>query len=367
MWFLGVLILLMWLAPSAYAAPVTLTIIIDGSGSGVVTGSVGISCPPDCTETVQSGTSVELRVLPARASAFSGWSGGGCSGDDPCTTTISSDTSVTATIDQACVLDPGTGGVSIKAGYSFVQDPEGNFYPYEVKTLEVEEGNLVYEGKPCTDATTLNTDEIRLFGEIPAYLILELGDSGLGPGATTEAIGTPEIELYLDVAKSFEGGGVFVVLSTTDASETIALGQLGWNLNGDDDVDIFPGGITSMDVSSEGGPDLITARGGFGTGDPTTLRLGLGGGDGSDRLVGNNLQNYLVGGNGPDMIIAGRGNDWLWGTKGADVLRGGGDRDRLFGGNGPDEMTGGRGVDECRGERGKDIARSCEQLADRNL
>jgi hypothetical protein len=346
---------------------VTLTITVDGSGSGVVKSSVAISCPPDCTETVESGTSVQLYVFPSAGSAFTGWTGGGCSGDDLCTTTISSDTTVTATIDEACVRDPGIGELSIKAGYSYVQDPEGNFYPHEVKILSVEQGLLVYEGKPCADATTVNTDAIRVFGEIPAYLILDLGDTGLAPGATAEPIGASEIELYLDVQHSFGDAGVFVSLSTTDAPETIALGQLGWNLNGDDDVDVFPGGISSVEASSEGGADLITAQGGFGTGEPTTLRLGLGGGDGSDRLVGNDLQNYLVGGNGPDTIIARRGNDWVWGTKGADVLRGGGDKDRLFGGNGADQMNGGQGVDECRGERGQDTSRSCERLADRNL
>ena len=43
------------------------------------------------------GTEVTLTADPAAGYTFTGWSGGGCSGTDPCTVTMNADTTVTAT------------------------------------------------------------------------------------------------------------------------------------------------------------------------------------------------------------------------------------------------------------------------------
>lgn len=76
----------------------TLTVMMNGTGSGrVASSSEGIFCEKDCSEEYDNGTQVTLSATPYTGSNFTGWSGGGCSGTEPCTLTINNITSVTAT------------------------------------------------------------------------------------------------------------------------------------------------------------------------------------------------------------------------------------------------------------------------------
>ena len=80
---------------------VQLSVVKSGTGSGTVTGGSGaIDCGPTCSASFPRTTSspvVTLVASPAAASAFAGWSGGGCSGTGPCSVTLSAaSTSVTA-------------------------------------------------------------------------------------------------------------------------------------------------------------------------------------------------------------------------------------------------------------------------------
>lgn len=79
----------------------------DGFGSGSVTGivppaSTVIACGAGggCSAVITEGTMVTLTATPAPGDLFFGWSGGGCSGTAPCTTTVTAATTVTATFDQ---------------------------------------------------------------------------------------------------------------------------------------------------------------------------------------------------------------------------------------------------------------------------
>jgi hypothetical protein len=67
-----------------------------GRGSGSVAGT-GISCPGTCSASYATGTLVTLIATAASGSAFSGWSGGGCTGTRFCALMMSSDQTVTAT------------------------------------------------------------------------------------------------------------------------------------------------------------------------------------------------------------------------------------------------------------------------------
>jgi hypothetical protein len=97
-------------------AQYALTVTKSGTGSGTVTSSpAGINCGYDCSETYAKVEKVVLTAEVDANSAFTGWSGGGCSGTGTCTVTVNAAMSVTATFDlQAAgntltVVKSGTG------------------------------------------------------------------------------------------------------------------------------------------------------------------------------------------------------------------------------------------------------------------
>jgi hypothetical protein len=94
-----------------------------GTGQGAVTGSPGtISCGATCSGEYLTGATLTLAATPAPGSVFAHWSGGGCAGAGPCTTTVNKAKTVkavftlsgqrTLTVSKA---GTGTGTVSGKA------------------------------------------------------------------------------------------------------------------------------------------------------------------------------------------------------------------------------------------------------------
>ncbi|PYM63053.1 MAG: hypothetical protein DME11_17930, partial [Candidatus Rokuibacteriota bacterium] len=74
------------------------TLIPSGAGIGTVTSApAGVDCGATCTASYAYNTTVALTATPAVGSVFTGWSGGGCSGTDPCMVTVTAATTVTAT------------------------------------------------------------------------------------------------------------------------------------------------------------------------------------------------------------------------------------------------------------------------------
>ncbi len=97
-----------------------LTVTKLGSGAVASTPS-GISCGSTCSGTFSSGTSVKLTASPDPGFAFSGFTGGGCSGTGPCTVKVSSDLTVKATFTRAgiarlTVTKTGSGTVASSPG-----------------------------------------------------------------------------------------------------------------------------------------------------------------------------------------------------------------------------------------------------------
>lgn len=75
----------------------TFTLALIGDGSGSVSSSVGtLSCPGSCSVTLPRGTVLTVTATAATNSAFVGWSGGSCSGVEPCTVTLDRDTTLQA-------------------------------------------------------------------------------------------------------------------------------------------------------------------------------------------------------------------------------------------------------------------------------
>jgi Ca2+-binding RTX toxin-like protein len=81
----------------------------------------------------------------------------------------------------------------------------------------------------------------------------------------------------------------------------------------------------------------------------------LGGSDGNDWLVGNNLANTLYGGGGDDVIVGYGDNDDLLGEAGNDYLFGGDGNDRLWGDVGNDSLYGENHADTLNGGTGTDF------------
>ena len=87
----------------------TLTVQKSGTGSGTVTSNPsGISCGTTCSRSFSNGTIVTLTATAASGSVFAGWSGGGCTGTGSCTTTVSSNQTVTAVFNTASSPPPST-------------------------------------------------------------------------------------------------------------------------------------------------------------------------------------------------------------------------------------------------------------------
>ncbi len=85
-------------ADAAPSMPRKITVTRAGTGTGSVTSKpTGIDCGTTCTATFLGGSTLVLEATAAPGSTFTGWSGGGCSGTSPCTTTVAADATITAT------------------------------------------------------------------------------------------------------------------------------------------------------------------------------------------------------------------------------------------------------------------------------
>jgi hypothetical protein len=82
------------------AARDTMRIVKMGRGAGTVTTQpAGIDCGSTCEYAFRHGTQVTLRASATRSSRFRAW-GGACSGQQPCSLTISAPTDITANFDN---------------------------------------------------------------------------------------------------------------------------------------------------------------------------------------------------------------------------------------------------------------------------
>jgi hypothetical protein len=110
----------------------TLSVTLDGTGSGTVTSTpAGIDCPTTCAYDFDAGTQVTLKATPATGSTFGGWfstgSGPGspppCTGTGDCTVTMNQAESIRATfsavmesLSVANADESGPGGTLIISG-----------------------------------------------------------------------------------------------------------------------------------------------------------------------------------------------------------------------------------------------------------
>ena len=81
-----------------------LTVALAGTGTGAVTSSSGgINCGTACSASFAPNSQVTLTATPTGGSTFTGWTGGGCSGNGACSVTLASSETITATFAAAVV------------------------------------------------------------------------------------------------------------------------------------------------------------------------------------------------------------------------------------------------------------------------
>jgi Ca2+-binding RTX toxin-like protein len=209
-----------------------------------------------------------------------------------------------------CTFSGGTVSVTITA-------------PNEAATIaRTAGGQIEVGGAQCGAATVTNTDKITVAGALGAQAVrIDLANGGFAPGATAEGTGTPEIEFEIDLMTGNETTAQpdRVSLNGTGAADTLRMGTLGINANGDDDADITGpagGGTTTIraeayEVAAQGGPDVISgaAAADVGGAFPIAPATSLDGGPGPDQLTGGDSSDTLIGGPGNDTENGGNNLD----------------------------------------------------------
>jgi len=117
-----------------------------------------------------------------------------------------------------------------------------------------------------------------------------------------------------------------------------------FGMAGNDKITIGPN-IRSSSVEGGEGNDRIVGN---------DFPNGILGDAGNDTLYGNGGNDLLMGGDGDDRIYGGDGNDRIYGDAGNDVVDAGAGNDRVYGGDGNDLLAGAVGRDILYGESGAD-------------
>ena len=221
-------------------------------------------------------------------------------------------------------------------------------------TLAVVGGAIHFGGTPsaCGAATTANTDSITVNGAAGSVERLTIDQSGgaLAPGASAESNGTAEIELALNLGNASDQ----IVVRGTSSADALAIGTKGVSFNNDTDVDVTITPLpSSIELIGGGGGDVLTARGGFGSGQVFAGGVTLRAGDGGDTLTGSDFDDLIVGAAGVDTVAGYGGNDEIRGEGGNDALNGQDGNDLIVGGAGADSFVGSNGNDTFQATDGQ--------------
>jgi M6 family metalloprotease-like protein len=110
---------------ATFVAPVAVTVTVEGLGT-VTSTPAGILCPDDCTESVPTGTSIELTAVPADGVVFGGW-GGACTGTAECVLEPTDDIEVTATFSSPLAITSASArpGAIMGAAYTDQLEADG--------------------------------------------------------------------------------------------------------------------------------------------------------------------------------------------------------------------------------------------------
>ncbi len=225
---------------SAGATTASMNVTLVGSGS-VASNPAGIACAGDCTEAFACGTGVTLTATPGGGSAFSAWSGGGCSGAGTCSVTMDQPRAVTATFTTGTytltVSKAGTGTGTVTSNPAGISCGADCSEPYgggtSVVLTAAPDASSTFAGwsgggcsgtgtctVPVTAATTVTaTFTLRTYA-------LNVSKAGTGTGTVTS--NPTGITCGADCTETYNHGTSVTLTAAADASSTFA----GWSGGG---------------------------------------------------------------------------------------------------------------------------------------
>jgi Ca2+-binding RTX toxin-like protein len=206
----------------------------------------------------------------------------------------------------------------------------------------------------CGTATVTNTDSIVVNGVAASieHLTIDLSGGPFAPGASAESTSAAEIELSLLLGDATD----LVDVVGTPGNDSIWIGANGISFTPDGDVDVTMSPLPALvNVLAHGGDDVVTGRGGAGSGGSYPNGIAVQGGEGADTIDG---------GSAADTLSGDEGNDTLSARAGDDAVDGGAGNDFVAGNDGNDELTGGAGSDSLTGGEQDDVLRADDDEAD---
>ena len=225
----------------------TESVIKAGDGTGTVTSvPVGIKCGTACSSGFDHDTLVVLTAKADTKSAFTGWSGGGCSGTGTCQATLSADTTITATFTKNAapkknltVNKTGTGTGSVSS------DPTGidcggtctaqfNQSSPVVLTAHPDSGSTFggWSGGGCSGTGTCrvpmsaDTTVTATFTLIPPQHTLTVNRTGTGAGSVSSS--PTGIDCGATCSAQFDDAKLVTLTAHADTGSTFG----GWSGGG---------------------------------------------------------------------------------------------------------------------------------------
>jgi hypothetical protein len=220
----------------------TLTVSKSGNGSGTVTSApAGINCGATCSADYDDGTMVTLTANPAAGSAFTGWTGGGCSGTGTCIVNLTTNTTVTASFEPEFALNvtkAGTGAAlgtvtSSPAGINCGSDCTENYIDGTPVTLSAStSGGATFSGWsgvtgcPGTGICTVSMTQLRNVTATFAAPTFALNVTVTG--GTTSTVTATGINCPGDCTESYTSGTMVTLTANAMGSDTF----MGWSGGG---------------------------------------------------------------------------------------------------------------------------------------
>ena len=259
-------------------------------------------------------------------------------------------------------------GQPLSADTTAIQDADGlpdgaEGYRYQWQRSEADETFADIEDATEQTYTVAMADVGQRLQVVVSYTDNNGADETL-TAATVSAAASNANDPVIDEANTETGTAGDDILRSDEGSQRlnglggddILVGRAGADiLDGGDGTDIASYFIHPEDI--EINLETGTGKGGNAEGDVLINIEGILGGNGNDRLTGNNKDNQIEGHNGNDIVYGGAGNDDVNGGFGDDTLTGGAGNDDLNGSFGDDRLDGGDGNDTLTGRAGNDLFR----------